>query len=131
MPARSPSRPKPTMARSMVFRVCLNIYYLNGAPFEQNPAYSGLSTRANGRTLPKRQKFARQILSCYCSAEFAFVPKNHSSWCTTEPHGRTHERVEHGLQIEGRAADRLKYIGGGGLLLKRLPQFVQQPRVLD
>src|SRR5262249_40674132 len=32
---------------------------------------------------------------------------------------RLDESVEHGLQIEGRAADDLEHIGGGGLLLKR------------
>src|SRR5262249_50553167 len=35
------------------------------------------------------------------------------------------------LQIEGRAADNLEDVGGGGLPLKRLAQFVQQPRILD
>ena len=45
--------------------------------------------------------------------------------------------VEHRLQIEGRAADNLEHVGGGGLLLERLArsralaQFVEQPRVLD
>ena len=39
--------------------------------------------------------------------------------------------LQHGLQIEGRAADDLEHVGGGGLLLQRLPQFVEQPRVLD
>ena len=41
------------------------------------------------------------------------------------------KRIEHGLQIERRAADDLEHVGGGGLLLQRLPQFVEQPRVLD
>ena len=41
------------------------------------------------------------------------------------------QRVEHRLQIEGRAADDLEHVGGGGLLLQRLAQLVEQPRVLD
>src|SRR6516164_9809703 len=41
------------------------------------------------------------------------------------------ERVEHGLQIESRAADHLEHVGGGGLLLQRFAQLVEQPRVLD
>ena len=46
------------------------------------------------------------------------------------------QRVEHRLQIEGRAADDLEHVGGRGLLLQRfadrcsLAQF-EQPRVLD
>ena len=38
---------------------------------------------------------------------------------------------KHGLQIERRAADDLEHVGGGGLLLQRFAQFVEQPRVLD
>ena len=34
-----------------------------------------------------------------------------------QPRCRLDQRVEHGLQIEGRAADDLEHVGGGGLLL--------------
>jgi hypothetical protein len=44
---------------------------------------------------------------------------------------RLGKRIEHRLQIEGRAADHLEHVGGSGLLLQRLTQFVEQPRVLD
>ena len=49
----------------------------------------------------------------------------------TQPRGRLDQRVEDRLQIEGRAADHLEHIGGGGLLLKRFAQLVEQARVLD
>src|SRR5258707_4022151 len=35
------------------------------------------------------------------------------------------------LEVERRAADDLEQIGGGGLLLQRFPQLVEQARVLD
>jgi hypothetical protein len=35
------------------------------------------------------------------------------------------------LQIECRPADDLEHVGGGGLLLQRLAQLVEQPSVLD
>src|SRR5262249_22955115 len=51
---------------------------------------------------------------------------------------RLDQRIEHGLQIEGGAADDLEHVGGGGLLLQRLTQFAiarlqlsKQPRILD
>ena len=51
---------------------------------------------------------------------------------------RTQQRVEHGLQIESRAADDLEHIGGCGLLRERFGQVVgaplhliEQPYVLD
>src|SRR5262249_40152113 len=51
---------------------------------------------------------------------------------------RLGERVEHRLQIEGRAADDLEHVGGGSLLLQRFGELaraclhvVEQPHVLD
>jgi hypothetical protein len=44
---------------------------------------------------------------------------------------RFDQRIEHRLQIEGGAADDLEHVGGGGLLLERLAQLVEQPGVLD
>src|SRR5262249_17731044 len=48
-----------------------------------------------------------------------------------QPRGRLDQRVEHRLQIEGRAADDLEHVGGGSLLLQRFAQLIKQPRVLD
>ena len=48
-----------------------------------------------------------------------------------KPGGRLDQRVEHRLQIERRAADDLEHVGGGGLLLERFAQLVEQARVLD
>ena len=48
-----------------------------------------------------------------------------------QPSCRLNQGVEHLLQVERRAADDLEHIGSGGLLLQRLPQLVEQPRVLD
>ncbi len=55
-----------------------------------------------------------------------------------QPRRRFDQRIEHHLQIEGRAADDLEHVGGRGLLLQRfgeivraLPQLAQQARILD
>src|SRR6516165_5644249 len=44
---------------------------------------------------------------------------------------RLGKRIEHRLQIKGRTADDLEHVGGGGLLLQRFAQFVEQAGVLD
>jgi hypothetical protein len=44
---------------------------------------------------------------------------------------RFHKRIEHGLQVEGRAADDLEHVGGCSLLLQRLTQLIEQPHILD
>src|SRR6516225_2993076 len=48
-----------------------------------------------------------------------------------QPRRRFDQCIEHELQIEGRTADHLEYVGSGGLLLQRFAQLVEQPRVLD
>src|SRR5262249_50058417 len=49
----------------------------------------------------------------------------------TKSGSRFDQRLQHRLEVEGRAADDLEHIGSGGLLLQRLPQLAEQPRVLD
>src|ERR1700726_2985617 len=44
---------------------------------------------------------------------------------------RLGQRIEHGLQIESRAADNLEHVGGGGLLLQRFAQLIEQTGILD
>src|SRR5215467_664579 len=114
-----------------VFRVCPDVDDLHRAAFEQSSAHRGSTASADGGTLPKLQKFRRYIMRGHRVARIAVVTENHSSCCAAEPDSRTQESIEHGLQIEGRAADDLEHVGGGGLLLQRLAQFFEQARVLD
>src|SRR5262249_9087350 len=44
----------------------------------------------------------------------------------TKSASRFNERLQHCLQIERRTADDLEYVGGGGLLLQRFAQLVEQ-----
>src|SRR5262249_51167472 len=39
--------------------------------------------------------------------------------------------LEHWLQFTRRTADNLEHVGGGGLLLQRFAQLIEQARVLD
>jgi hypothetical protein len=48
-----------------------------------------------------------------------------------ESRGRLDQCIEHRLQVEGGAADDLEHVGGGGLLLERFAQLLEQPHVLD
>ena len=64
--------------------------------------------------------------------------KDHRPFSFAEPNGGLGHRIEHGLQIERRAADDLQHVGGRGLLLQRFGQvararlhLVEQPHVLD
>jgi hypothetical protein len=44
---------------------------------------------------------------------------------------RCDQRIKHGLEIEGRAANDLEHVGSGGLLLQRFAQLVEEAGILD
>src|SRR5271169_953745 len=48
-----------------------------------------------------------------------------------QPGGSLDECIQYRFEIERRAAYGLEHVGGGGLLLKRFPQLLEQPGVLD
>ena len=50
----------------------------------------------------------------------AFAPEQPRMVRIAKPGRQLGQRIEHGLQIEGRAADHFEHVGGGGLLLQRL-----------
>src|ERR1700722_10153655 len=49
----------------------------------------------------------------------------------TDTRGILEDGLEHRLQLTGRTRYDAQYLGSRGLLLQRLPQLVEQPRVLD
>src|SRR5262249_7252651 len=68
----------------------------------------------------------------------ALAAKNECLFRFTETCGRLRQRIKHGFEIEGRTADDLQHVGGGGLLLQRLAQIiralaqlVEQASILD
>ena len=63
--------------------------------------------------------------------EISITLENEALVRLAESSGRFEETVEHGWQVEGRAADHLEHVGGRGLLLQGFPQLVEQAGVLD
>ena len=53
--------------------------------------------------------------------KFALALEQPGVISVTQPRRRLDQCIEHGLQIEGRPADDLEHVGGGGLLLQRFP----------
>src|SRR5262249_16161310 len=58
-------------------------------------------------------------------------PKDEPLLGCAKPRRVLDQSVENGLKLEGRAADDLEHVGGGGLLLQRFAELVEQPRILD
>src|SRR5262245_6018486 len=73
-------------------------------------------------------------MSGMCSSSFdvaSRAPKHRSKLGVTNVHRVFQHSIEDRLQFAWRTADDLEHIGGGGLLLKRFTQLIEQPRVLD
>src|SRR5262245_44967219 len=65
------------------------------------------------------------------SEYIAFVEQQVAEAGLTDANSVLKHSLEHWPQFTWRIADDLEHVGGGGLLLQRLAQLVQQPRVLD
>jgi len=63
--------------------------------------------------------------------EFTVIGQERAEACSAQPHRTFKQCVEHRNQITGRGIDDLQYLGRRGLLLKRLAQLGQEPRILD
>src|SRR5262249_46025592 len=121
----------------IVFRIGLNIVDMNRSSLEQSPANDRASTWLYGDGLQILFVFQPLLgFSCHSVARDKTVaallgPPNVRHFCVAQPRRRLDQRVEHGLQVKGGAADDLEHVGGGGLLLERFAQLVEQARILD
>src|SRR5260370_35227665 len=60
--------------------------------------------------------------------EFPLTKKHTTRFGLAQPNSRCDQSIEHGLQVEGRAADKLKHFSGGSPLLQRLVALAGEPR---
>jgi hypothetical protein len=61
----------------------------------------------------------------------AVVQPQRSDWCFAQRGGLFQHHVKNWLEIPGRGVDYAENFGGGGLLLQRFAQLVEQSGVLD
>src|SRR5499427_4274738 len=60
-----------------------------------------------------------------------FSEEDYGVVCIAQRRRALDEGVQNLLKVESRAADHLEHVGGGGLLLQRFTQLVEQASVLD
>src|SRR5262245_56579250 len=104
---------------------------MHHAAFEDGPASCSRPTRNDWVFLPQLLETNHVVVSGYRAAIASIITEDQSMGCAAKPGGGLNKGVEHGLKIEGRVANHLEHVGGGGLLLQRLPQLIKEPRVLD
>ena len=103
-----------------IFRIGEDIRNLNRFAFQKRPATDRAAPRRNHDALHVFVKFPGEAIARRLLVTGARGSKNLRLLRFTQPSRGLQERVEHGLQVEGRAADDLKHVGGRGLLPKRI-----------
>src|SRR5262249_16581138 len=73
----------------------------------------------------------RRVMHCSNPEGIVFAQLQSAELGLAEPRRICQYGLEHRLQFTRRAADNLQHVGGGGLLLQRFAQLVEQPGVLD
>src|SRR5262245_18695765 len=87
--------------------------------FDSSPCSEMLFERF--RQVVKRHRFKLAILD----------PEHPAETCATDPGGACEHGLEHGLKVAWRAGDDLEHVGGGGLLLQRFAQLIEQSRIFN
>src|SRR5262249_49278896 len=75
-------------------------------------------------------EFRRKPIACDTWIGFVLRPVDRCAVCITQSRSRLDQGIQYRLKIESGAADDLKHIGGGGLLLERFAQLVEQACIL-
>jgi hypothetical protein len=119
-------------------RICFGVHDMNGLALEYDPTGDRTAIRPERMLfhvllLLRGEAVARDMMVGAVLGEPDGSPIRAAKACR-----RLGERVEHRLQIEGRAADDLEHVGRGSLLLQRFGELaraclhvVEQPHVLD
>src|SRR5262249_32199523 len=122
---------KPGSFKERVLGISLDIRDLNCPTLKHGAADDGAATHLERMILHEPLDLGRVTEICDLSIYAALLAIDRSHVCIAQPDCRLDERIKHGLQIEGRAADDLEHVGSSGLLLQRLAQLVEQAGVLD
>src|SRR3954470_9307803 len=126
-----PIAPQPLHFAQAIFRVIQDIRDLKNLSLEQDPPGNARSSRRKSKVLDVFSELWRvTVTRCRIKPRVSRT-QDLSTIGVAQPCCRLDQCAKHGLRIEGRAADDLKHVGGGGLLLQRLAQLVKKPRILD
>src|SRR5262249_4963387 len=117
--------------KERIFGIGLTICDLNCPTSKHGAADNGATTHFDWMILHEPLDFRRmtEIRDLPIHATLLAIDRSHVRIAQSDR--RLDERIKHSLKIERRSADDLEHVSGGGLLLQRLSQFVEQPRVLD
>ncbi len=116
----------------------MRVRHLDHSRFEQGPLRNGAASRSELRSLGNIGEFLAESVHAGANELVADLPRQRRPVRFAQLGGGLDQNIQDLLQIEGRAADHLQYVGGRGLLMQRLGQLagtrlhlVEQPHVVD
>src|SRR5215472_13506227 len=133
VPTGTPSRMSgtPSGVCPGVFGIRPDIEDVDHPALRERPADDGSAAAAGGVLLGEPAVLPRMAVEAHLSKDVAVRSPDSSDLGATEPRGALGEGVEHGLKVEGRAANQLEHVRRRGLLVQRLARLADEPRVLD
>ncbi len=117
-PEHGAKRVKANKLSHGVFRIGLSIRNMDYLAFEHGTSCQRSPTDRNRMLLEVLFELGGVAGISHEMAGRAVAPEEQCVIRLAQTRRRLNEGVEHGLQIEGRAADHLQHVGGGGLLLQ-------------
>ena len=116
----------------------MRVRHLDHSRFEQGPLRDGAASRSELRSLGNIGEFLAESVHAGANELVADLPRQRRPVRLAQLGGGLDQNIQNLLQIEGRAADHLQYVGGRGLLMQRLGQLagtrllrLEQAHVLD
>src|SRR4029077_14886589 len=100
-----------------VFWISQNVGDLNRLALKQNSSCDASTPRRKRKGSVRFNIFGRGAVTCRNIITCVPRAENLGHVRIAESGGGLDQRVQHGSQIEGRTADDLEHVGGGGLLL--------------
>src|SRR6516225_9925690 len=100
------------------FRIRKHIWNVNRAAVDNRATKKCSAIRLQRIAFKMIPLLLRKAVGCGYRVDVTYPSANNSLIRLAKSDSRLCQRIEHCLQIEGRAADDLEYIGGGGLLLQ-------------
>ena len=73
----------------------------------------------------------RRVVHCHHAEAAIFTKLQHAEFGFADARGIFQHGIEDRLQLAGRRADDAQHVRSRRLLLQRLPQLIEQPRILD
>ena len=118
--------------------VCRYIRKMHDPTFQHRPSRHGIATR-DQRPLPQNiRQFVADAVNRGIAKHVAVLDGNPAAVAVAQPRGGLQQRVEHRMQVEGRAADDLQHVARRGLVFERflqiagaLVQLGEQPNRFD